>query len=79
MESTQISVLIALGAGLLSFISPCVLPLFPAYLSFITGMSATTLHDAIALRPQRLKPGSNQTVILSKRLFHHAIDIIPPG
>lgn len=53
MESTQISVLIALGAGLLSFISPCVLPLFPAYLSFITGMSATTLNNATALRQQR--------------------------
>lgn len=54
MESTpQISVFIALGAGLLSFISPCVLPLFPAYLSFITGMSATALHDTATLRQQR--------------------------
>ena len=42
MESVQqLSIFVALGAGLLSFISPCVLPLFPAYLSFITGMSAT--------------------------------------
>lgn len=54
MESApQISVFVALGAGLLSFISPCVLPLFPAYLSFITGMSATALHDVTALRRQR--------------------------
>ena len=53
MESVQISIFVALGAGLLSFISPCVLPLFPAYLSFITGMSATALHDAAAVRQQR--------------------------
>ena len=45
----QISIFVALGAGLLSFISPCVLPLFPAYLSFITGMSATALHDAAVI------------------------------
>jgi cytochrome c-type biogenesis protein len=30
----------AFGAGLLSFVSPCVLPLVPGYLSFITGLSA---------------------------------------
>ena len=36
---TKISVLAAFGAGLLSFFSPCVLPLIPAYLSFITGIS----------------------------------------
>lgn len=40
MESTgNLSVLVALGGGLLSFLSPCVLPLLPSYLSFITGMS----------------------------------------
>ena len=49
----QISLFVALGAGVLSFISPCVLPLFPAYLSFITGMSATTLRDVAALRRHR--------------------------
>ncbi len=30
---------IAFSAGLLSFLSPCVLPLVPSYVSFITGMS----------------------------------------
>jgi len=54
METAQqLSVLVALGAGLLSFISPCVLPLFPAYLSFITGMSATELHHVATLRQHR--------------------------
>jgi cytochrome c-type biogenesis protein len=36
MES-EVSVLIALGGGLLSFLSPCVLPLVPAYLGSIAG------------------------------------------
>ena len=54
MEAAQqLSVFVALGAGVLSFISPCVLPLFPAYLSFITGMSATDLHQVATLRQQR--------------------------
>ena len=34
---------IALAAGFLSFLSPCVLPLLPSYLSFITGMSLEEL------------------------------------
>lgn len=36
---------LALGAGALSFLSPCVLPIFPAYLSYITGMSVKEIQD----------------------------------
>ena len=39
MKGVDLSVLVALGAGLLSFLSPCVLPLVPSYLSFIAGVS----------------------------------------
>jgi cytochrome c-type biogenesis protein len=40
MEGTAtLGVLIAFSAGLLSFLSPCVLPLIPSYVTFITGMS----------------------------------------
>ncbi|MFH2113403.1 MAG: cytochrome c biogenesis protein CcdA, partial [Spirochaetota bacterium] len=35
----NVSILMAFGAGLLSFLSPCVLPLIPGYLSFISGRS----------------------------------------
>jgi len=35
----MIELLIAFGAGLISFLSPCVLPLIPGYVSFITGQS----------------------------------------
>jgi cytochrome c-type biogenesis protein len=49
----QVSLFVALGAGVLSFLSPCVLPLFPASLSFITGMSYTDLHDMALLRQRR--------------------------
>jgi cytochrome c-type biogenesis protein len=38
----QLGILIAFSAGLLSFLSPCVLPLVPSYITFITGM---TLED----------------------------------
>ncbi|TVR69656.1 MAG: cytochrome c biogenesis protein CcdA [Spirochaetaceae bacterium] len=37
--SGDVSVLIAFVAGLLSFLSPCVLPLIPSYLSFVSGLS----------------------------------------
>jgi cytochrome c-type biogenesis protein len=36
-------VAVAFSAGLFSFLSPCVLPLFPSYVSFITGMSVSDL------------------------------------
>ncbi|MER7999455.1 MULTISPECIES: cytochrome c biogenesis CcdA family protein [Streptomyces] len=37
---------IALLGGLVSFFSPCVLPLVPGYLSYVTGVSGTDLADA---------------------------------
>ncbi|KZR59426.1 cytochrome c biogenesis CcdA family protein [Pseudobacillus badius] len=36
---------LAFGAGFLSFISPCCLPLYPAFLSYITGMSVSDLKN----------------------------------
>jgi len=41
----NVTFLAALGAGVASFVSPCVLPLVPAYLSFISGAS---LEDVVA-------------------------------
>jgi cytochrome c-type biogenesis protein len=35
----ELSVAVAFAAGVVSFLSPCVLPLFPSYLSFITGLT----------------------------------------
>jgi cytochrome c-type biogenesis protein len=37
MPAGQVGLAVAFGAGLLSFLSPCVLPLVPSYVTFITG------------------------------------------
>jgi len=39
MEGSSLGIAIAFTAGLLSFLSPCVLPLIPSYVTFITGLS----------------------------------------
>ncbi len=49
MESdpaSGVTIFAALGAGLVSFLSPCVLPLVPGYLSAVTGVSAADLGSA---------------------------------
>jgi len=40
----NVTLLAAFGAGLLSFISPCVLPLIPGYLSYVSGLSLDDLR-----------------------------------
>jgi cytochrome c-type biogenesis protein len=50
---TDINIFIALGAGFLSFISPCCLPLYPAFLSYITGMSVGELKSENAMLQKR--------------------------
>ena len=46
----MIELLIAFGAGFISFLSPCVLPLIPGYISFISGQSLQEL-----LGPKKIK------------------------
>jgi cytochrome c-type biogenesis protein len=41
----MIELVVALGAGLISFLSPCVLPLIPGYVSFVTGSSLNEILE----------------------------------
>ncbi len=44
--TVQISIFTAFFAGILSFLSPCVLPLVPAYISFMSGVSIDELQTS---------------------------------
>jgi cytochrome c-type biogenesis protein len=44
--ASGVGLLAALGAGIVSFLSPCVLPLVPGYLSAVTGVSPADLERA---------------------------------
>jgi cytochrome c-type biogenesis protein len=43
---------VAALAGLVSFLSPCVLPLMPGYLSYVTGLAGADLDSALGVPPQ---------------------------
>src|SRR5215218_3979409 len=51
--SEPLGIAVAFTAGLFSFLSPCVLPLFPSYLSFITGMSVADLSTDLTAAARR--------------------------
>lgn len=46
--------LAAFGGGVVSFLSPCVLPLVPAYLSIVTGLDLATLQDGARVQRRRI-------------------------
>lgn len=46
----QVSIGIAFIAGILSFLSPCVLPLIPGYISFLSGLSLEELQGELERR-----------------------------
>jgi cytochrome c-type biogenesis protein len=58
-----LGIAVAFTAGLFSFLSPCVLPLFPSYLSFVTGMSVADLQTDI-------------TAATRRRVFLHALAFV---
>lgn len=45
-----LGVVVAAVAGLISFLSPCILPLVPGYVAYVTGLSGADLADARAAR-----------------------------
>jgi cytochrome c-type biogenesis protein len=49
------TVLMALIAGLLSFLSPCILPVAPGYLAVVSGTSLAEIEENRAVRPRVLK------------------------
>lgn len=55
-----VGMFLAIGAGALSFLSPCVLPIFPAYLSYITGISVKELQG-------------NHTIKIRRQLMSHSL------
>lgn len=60
----DISFLGALVAGLLSFLSPCILPMVPFYLCYMAGTSVAQLRDADGLPPE-----THRRLILSSVTF----------
>ncbi|SFI58371.1 cytochrome c-type biogenesis protein [Paenibacillus sp. UNC496MF] len=55
----DVTVWAAFGAGIASFISPCCLPLYPSYLSYITGVSVTDLKSERPGREVRVRTMSH--------------------
>jgi cytochrome c-type biogenesis protein len=54
---TDISLGVAFLAGVLSFLSPCVLPLIPAYISFLSGISLEDLRQGTAPKKVLIRAG----------------------
>jgi cytochrome c-type biogenesis protein len=63
MRMTNVSIAAALVAGMLSFLSPCVLPLVPPYLVYLTGASLERFADA------QTKPRARRETIIAALLF----------
>jgi cytochrome c-type biogenesis protein len=70
MEGTNITVGIAFIAGILSFLSPCVLPLVPGYVSLMSGVSIDRLKDGAS------GSGARKAVILNSLAFNAGLSII---
>ena len=75
----NVSILAAFAAGVLSFISPCVLPLIPGYLSFISGVTLDDLQGASASGAAvavAAPPATRRRVILTSLCFILGFSIV---
>jgi len=66
--SGLVAAMIALAAGLVSFLSPCVLPIVPPYLAFMAGSSLDRIADGAA--PQRRR------IVLSAMFFVLGLSVV---
>ena len=66
-----VAALLAIAAGLVSFLSPCCLPLVPGYLSYVAGMSgAENRHSTDACAAETPPDGPNATKTASRATTH---------
>src|SRR5918999_3679140 len=70
MGVSLFNILIAFAGGLLSFLSPCVLPLVPGYISLMSGVSIDQLKESDS--GQR----SRSAVILNSLAFNGGLSLI---
>ena len=63
---TDISIILAFAAGLVSFLSPCILPLIPGYISFISGVS---LRDLETDTDRRLFLNRKHLIVMLNSMF----------
>lgn len=70
MEGSNITIGIAFLAGILSFLSPCVLPLVPGYVSLMSGVSIDRLKE------DRTQSGARRAVILNSLAFNVGLSVI---
>src|ERR671933_2819782 len=72
MEGSNITILIAFVAGLLSFLTPCVLPLVPGYISLISGVSVEHLKG----EGQGSRSAARRAVIVNSLAFNAGVSLI---
>ena len=72
MEGSNITVAIAFVAGLLSFLTPCVLPLVPGYVSLISGVSVEHLKG----EGGGARTSARRAVIVNSLAFNAGVSLI---
>ncbi|HEX3558955.1 MAG TPA: cytochrome c biogenesis protein CcdA [Pyrinomonadaceae bacterium] len=72
MEGSNITIAIAFAAGLLSFLTPCVLPLVPGYISLISGVSVEHLKGEGA----GSRAAARRAVIVNSLAFNAGVSLI---
>ena len=70
MEGSNITIGIAFLAGILSFLSPCVLPLVPGYVSLMSGVSIDRLKEGGSASRAR------SAVIFNSLAFNAGLSVI---
>ncbi|WP_028987248.1 cytochrome c biogenesis CcdA family protein [Thermicanus aegyptius] len=66
---SEVTVWLAFSAGIISFLSPCVLPLYPSFLSYISGVSVADLKEGD-------KTGIRKQVLLHTLFFVTGLSLI---
>jgi cytochrome c-type biogenesis protein len=72
MEGSNITIAIAFAAGLLSFLTPCVLPLVPGYISLISGVSVEHLKG----EGGGSRAAARRAVIVNSLAFNAGVSLI---
>ena len=73
MEGASVSFALAFLAGLVSFLSPCVFPIVPSYVGFVTGLTLDELRQGDRADARRRSPAAPTTAPWDRRQLSYCV------
>ena len=74
MEATAFLPIVVFGAGLLSFFAPCIVPLLPVYVGFLSKGASESIDSASSDKPEKKEGNKSKAHFTNSDIYYWAFN-----